>query len=1746
MVLLLDLDSMPSEGDIVIETPSFHDDTDHLYCAHLPVHESLSKKRKLASPNHFKNKRVQRIHDTSTSPPWTPLYPGLKLEQEALQYIHKFYCKDCQMDQQAAERAKAAADEDSKMMITTTASLTSGVDHHTITTLPEVKQEPSSPMSPQQMTDEASLMVTLDKNKESLKRKLLMRRSLNELVDQGIIPSPKTPLAFMEQRKSLERAKIGDSLRFKISHRPDRQQLVQQHILEDTNIDPSLHERQRLLKKARLADSLNDKLSHRPGVLELVQGNIIQTDGKLHQLIKEGSLSFDKCVDGEECSNDSNYDEGKSSDEALSPDLTDDSNLSDISSPPIIPPAPELPSAFTKSLPFSAQIQFHQDSKVTLPLSTQAFTIPPQSVNTGGFGAATTFASPRNTVTVSTINSGSKSRPKKSKPKPQPKAKVIKFHEYKGPPNIVKSTQPVSSASAIIAGNNNIINNSGPLPPVPSQPIQQQPASASDTPYHILLQQQQLFLQWQLEFSHKNINATTVLVPTQKDGQPAFHTITSNIGSSCSSLPTSSVGSSPITLTTQAPTQTVFTVTPTSQHAQPPAQIQQIRIASPVMSQVKQEPQLGQPQPQMNANVTPVNAKPAIKKPTVNTNLAQGTPKQYTSLEEMKVAELKAELKKRNLTVSGPKPSLIERLKPYADAILKCPIDKSPSGMSSPSSSVLSPTGSLISSKSATSPQTHSVLSPVGSVTSPQSLMNSSKSLVISPPGSVIASSCVGTSFPIVITTQSGLYGQPSSVQSNSGNSNGAKSPGSVSSSSSMVSPPVQSNVSSSNSVFSRPGSVMSPLGSVIDETLCTNADSPLASIQSMQSAVSVSNMTMIPDDLSNPFSPPQSPLFMENIMTPLSPDLMDIHVQSPGDLRALKSSGGQGQGQSNNSGMPNLQNVNNTQSNMEQSRPPSVLSLAPSEPDKHDIAMDIDLDLNQSLSTGPMSSVSMVTQNPPPPPPLPSFSHMSTTNQNSSIQAQQIDQQQMLNQIQAQLRILQEKQKLNQKQQLQQASSGFQMSQEDLLKQQQEKIEKLQAQLEESQLRLQLQQLQHQQLQQQQQQLQVLQQQALQQSHLQQQQQHMQQNIQTSVAQKQQTILNTVSQQQQHQQQLKQQQQQLHLQQQQHSPQNQQQQTTVCLSPQSQQPVSMHVQQVQPVQTIRAGQSKVSVHSQPQKGQQITIQGQPQVKLQGQPQTVAQGQPPLAVQVPRSSPVIVSSQAPASTAQQKSPQHNGEKPTSTNSAQVIFSVPNVPNGNKPPTLATLPPNMKQIQIPAHLLQAFQTNQFPAVIVAPNTKTTTNSSAKRTKAPNLEFIKNQAINQTLNLTGGRSLIAVSTATGGTQQFIIATAPTAPKTSMNNVQNSNPVTMNGFTQPVGQKMTTSVPTSPVDESQQQQQQQSSVSCCNTTTTTTNPYFIPMKEPPKYDEVVRNKQNKGSEKTGCGENVEKSQTMDDVLEILIRTGELPASAAQEPPLTPNVSQSGSVTTVAASQSTVTTTNSQYQNQSISFSKPTTHDNIVTMAQPVKTELSEMKGNIDSVYVPMEGLISASAAVCGIKTEMKTEPSEMQSTGTLNVHDVSDGSTDFFDLNDVINTDLNAMDWTPDPAFGDLDLTDMNNGSSAMDLMPNEQNYLSIPNVKSPQRSNHGSEPDLANLGLADMDTNSSMQIDVPDWLDVIMPNTGLTPLSANAPVSFPADPILTPQTQKEVLDLFNFDESDLNTPSDLNCPSAWEKLTETTSN
>lgn len=98
----------------------------------------------------------------------------------------------------------------------------------------------------------------------------------------------------------MERAKTGDILKAKIQQRPDRQELERRHILEhdESHVDPSLAERQRMLKKARLADQLNSQLSHRPGPLELIKKNILHTEEPIERIVKEGLISFKATSEG--------------------------------------------------------------------------------------------------------------------------------------------------------------------------------------------------------------------------------------------------------------------------------------------------------------------------------------------------------------------------------------------------------------------------------------------------------------------------------------------------------------------------------------------------------------------------------------------------------------------------------------------------------------------------------------------------------------------------------------------------------------------------------------------------------------------------------------------------------------------------------------------------------------------------------------------------------------------------------------------------------------------------------------------------------------------------------------------------------------------------------------------------------------------------------------------------------------------------------------------------------------------------------------------------------------------------------------------------------------------------------------------------------------------------------------------------------------------------------------------------------
>lgn len=58
------------------------------------------------------------------------------------------------------------------------------------------------------------------------------------------------------------------------------------------HVDPSLAEKYRMLEKAILVDQLNSKISHRPGPLELIEKNILHTNEPIEKIVKEGLLPF--------------------------------------------------------------------------------------------------------------------------------------------------------------------------------------------------------------------------------------------------------------------------------------------------------------------------------------------------------------------------------------------------------------------------------------------------------------------------------------------------------------------------------------------------------------------------------------------------------------------------------------------------------------------------------------------------------------------------------------------------------------------------------------------------------------------------------------------------------------------------------------------------------------------------------------------------------------------------------------------------------------------------------------------------------------------------------------------------------------------------------------------------------------------------------------------------------------------------------------------------------------------------------------------------------------------------------------------------------------------------------------------------------------------------------------------------------------------------------------------------------------
>uniref|UniRef100_A0A2K5N4J4 Myocardin related transcription factor B n=1 Tax=Cercocebus atys TaxID=9531 RepID=A0A2K5N4J4_CERAT len=390
----------------------------------------------------------------------------------------------------------------------------------------------------------------LNERKNVLQLRLQQRRTREQLVDQGIMPPLKSPAAFHEQIKSLERARTENFLKHKIRSRPDRSELVRMHILEETFAEPSLQATQMKLKRARLADDLNEKIAQRPGPMELVEKNILPVDSS----VKEAIIGVGK-EDYPHTQGDFSFDEDSS--DALSPDQPASQESQGSAASPSEPKVSESPSPVTTNTPaqFASVSPTVPEFLKTPPTADQppprpaAPVLPTNTVSSAKSGPALVKQShPK--------NPNDKHRSKKCKD-PKPRVKKLKYHQYIPPDQKGEKNEP-----------------------------------QMDSNYARLLQQQQLFLQLQILSQQKqHYNYQTILPAPFKP----LNDKTSNSGNSA-----------------------LNNTTP---------------------------------------NTPRQNTSAPVRKPGPLPS----------SLDDLKVSELKTELKLRGLPVSGTKPDLIERLKPYQE-----------------------------------------------------------------------------------------------------------------------------------------------------------------------------------------------------------------------------------------------------------------------------------------------------------------------------------------------------------------------------------------------------------------------------------------------------------------------------------------------------------------------------------------------------------------------------------------------------------------------------------------------------------------------------------------------------------------------------------------------------------------------------------------------------------------------------------------------------------------------------------------------------------------------------------------------------------------------------------------------------------------------------------------------------------------------------------------------------------------------
>ncbi|KPJ07218.1 MKL/myocardin-like protein 2 [Papilio machaon] len=332
--------------------------------------------------------------------------------------------------------------------------------------------------------------------------------------------------------------KHKESLKVKLTMRPPLNQLVAQGIMPPLNTPAAYFEQCKQLERAKTGDLLKAKIQRRPDRQELERRHILEQESHVDPSLAEKQRMLKKARLADQLNDQLSHRPGPL--ELIKKNIlhTEENIETAVKSGTL---------AFKATSEGASGRPQHPSSYCGPPDEVSPSPSPPSTLSPASVASPPQHPAP-----------GKDKNRKKSKQKHQPKSR-LKFHEYKGPPNAQKASSPPGSV---------------------------------ETPYELLLQQQQLLLQL----------SCPLLLPAS----PA--------PSSAASVASDSSDAFPV----------------------PP-------------------PPPPPPGPALAA----------------------------ARFEDMKVSDLRAECKRRNLRVSGPKPQLIDRLRPYLTEMQEEP-PKSPVSIASP------------------------------------------------------------------------------------------------------------------------------------------------------------------------------------------------------------------------------------------------------------------------------------------------------------------------------------------------------------------------------------------------------------------------------------------------------------------------------------------------------------------------------------------------------------------------------------------------------------------------------------------------------------------------------------------------------------------------------------------------------------------------------------------------------------------------------------------------------------------------------------------------------------------------------------------------------------------------------------------------------------------------------------------------------------------------------------------------------